>query len=372
MTNTDTDWDCRIEALYEAVGKESAIAAALGGFREAFGASGVLYLSPPTLPTDTSIHFAACDIDPTSLAEYHSHYFAHDEWVKAAWRRGGLFEPGFACVGSQLVPRRELIKTYYWRDFLSRYGIDDALSGTVEGSSSPDTQPTFVSFYRTGGNGGNFPVEMIDRLKRLLPHLRRSLRMHRRLAPELSIGSTLKDLFDTLDLPMCYLKRDGQLVEANESAQRMLNRKAHLQTDSAGLLKMRSDVGWNSVATALSELESLPSVSIALTDAQGTPASLSMRRVHGVLTDRFSTNMAFAVATLRPVPVTDAQSMTGRFGFSPTETKVAQLLLNGKSPKEIAANLQVAMPTVRTHLSRLYEKTGTHRQNQLIARIQSG
>ena len=71
------------------------------------------------------------------------------------------------------------------------------------------------------------------------------------------------------------------------------------------------------------------------------------------------------------MPATDAQSMMGRFGFSEAEAKVARLLVFGKSPKEIAADLKVAMPTVRTHLSRLYEKTGTHRQNHLIARIQS-
>ena len=315
---------------------------------------------------------AAKDIHASALAEYHAHYFAHDEWVKAAWRMGGLFEHGYACAGSQLISHTQLTETYFWRDFLSRYGIRDVLCGNVEGSNSPDTQPTFVSFHRGAAQKGDFAAETVDRLKQLLPHLRRSLRMHQRLAPELSIGSTLKELFETLDMPMLYLDRGGRLLEANGSAQREIGRKKYLQTDSADLLKLRSKDGWDSVAQAVKVLEAEPAVSLSLVDAQGAPASLSLRRVHGVLMDRFSTNLAFAVATLRPMPATDTQSMMGRFGFSAAETKVAQLVVAGKSPKEIAAALKVSLPTARSHLSRLYEKTGTHRQNQLIARIQSG
>jgi DNA-binding CsgD family transcriptional regulator/PAS domain-containing protein len=372
MTNDDASWGHCIEALYDAVGKEAAVAAALGRFRGFFGARGVVYLSPPTRASDTSLHLAACDIDHSSLAEYHSHYFAHDEWVKVAWRQGGLFEPGFAALGSELVPRAELVRSYFWRDFLVRYGITDVLCGTVEGATTADTQPTIVSFHRSNAQHGDFPAEAKDRLKELLPHLRRSLRMHRRLAPELSIGATLKELFETLDMPMVYLDRDGCVLEANGSAQRALAHKGHLQSEATGALKVRLATGWANLAKTLRTLETESAVTLPLVSAQGIPAWFSLRRAHGVLTDRFSTHRAFAVASLRAPQAIDTRAMLGRFGLSAAQTRVAQLLLAGKSPKEMAAELKVSVATIRTHLSHMYEKTGTHRQSQLIARIQGG
>ena len=62
MAEDDARWGHCIEALYDAVGKEAAVAAALGRFGGFFGARGVVYLSPPTRATDTSLHLAACDI----------------------------------------------------------------------------------------------------------------------------------------------------------------------------------------------------------------------------------------------------------------------------------------------------------------------
>lgn len=41
-------------------------------------------------------------------------------------------------------------------------------------------------------------------------------------------------------------------------------------------------------------------------------------------------------------------------------------LLQGKSPQEIADALGISMPTVRTHLQRLFEKTSADTQADLV------
>lgn len=50
----------------------------------------------------------------------------------------------------------------------------------------------------------------------------------------------------------------------------------------------------------------------------------------------------------------------------PAEARVAVLLLEGKTPTEAAADLGVALPTVRTHIYRLHQKTHAHNLGALL------
>jgi DNA-binding CsgD family transcriptional regulator len=58
------------------------------------------------------------------------------------------------------------------------------------------------------------------------------------------------------------------------------------------------------------------------------------------------------------------------FGLTPAETAVALESLSGKRRKDIALTLGLSESTVRTHLSRIYEKTGAKRQAELIRLLQ--
>jgi DNA-binding CsgD family transcriptional regulator len=73
------------------------------------------------------------------------------------------------------------------------------------------------------------------------------------------------------------------------------------------------------------------------------------------------------VATSRP----PMDSFVRRFGLTPSETRVLLAILEGKSPRAIAAAQGVGMPTVRTHLSRLYDKTGTTGQTDIVRLVSS-
>jgi DNA-binding CsgD family transcriptional regulator len=56
-------------------------------------------------------------------------------------------------------------------------------------------------------------------------------------------------------------------------------------------------------------------------------------------------------------------------GLSPRERAIARLICNGRSDKEIAQELDVAFSTVRTHLSRIFEKLNVHNRTQLAKRL---
>jgi len=59
-------------------------------------------------------------------------------------------------------------------------------------------------------------------------------------------------------------------------------------------------------------------------------------------------------------------AVAAAFNLTPAEIRTLERLLGGSSPAEIADELGVALPTVRTHLSNIFAKTGTARQLDLV------
>ena len=54
------------------------------------------------------------------------------------------------------------------------------------------------------------------------------------------------------------------------------------------------------------------------------------------------------------------------FDLTPAEARMTRLLLEGRTPAEAAARLGITEATARTHLRRVFGKTGVHRQAELI------
>ena len=64
--------------------------------------------------------------------------------------------------------------------------------------------------------------------------------------------------------------------------------------------------------------------------------------------------------------VVGVDAVAAVFDLTKAEIRTLERLLGGSSPAEIANALGVALPTVRTHLSNIFAKTGTARQLDLV------
>ncbi|MGI8568686.1 MAG: helix-turn-helix transcriptional regulator [Methylocella sp.] len=63
------------------------------------------------------------------------------------------------------------------------------------------------------------------------------------------------------------------------------------------------------------------------------------------------------------LPPADLQEV---YDFTPAEAEVAVRVLRGHGLQYVADELRVTLSTVRVHLQRVFEKTGTHRQAELV------
>jgi DNA-binding CsgD family transcriptional regulator len=61
-----------------------------------------------------------------------------------------------------------------------------------------------------------------------------------------------------------------------------------------------------------------------------------------------------------------AELLRERFGLSPREARLALLLARGADLQRAAAELAIRPATARTHLKRIFYKTGVHRQAALV------
>jgi DNA-binding CsgD family transcriptional regulator len=59
-------------------------------------------------------------------------------------------------------------------------------------------------------------------------------------------------------------------------------------------------------------------------------------------------------------------------GLTPAETRVLELIVDGKSTRETAQQLAIAPSTVRSHILSVFSKTGKHTRIELVRLFQAG
>jgi DNA-binding CsgD family transcriptional regulator len=69
----------------------------------------------------------------------------------------------------------------------------------------------------------------------------------------------------------------------------------------------------------------------------------------------------------REIP--QADFLENRFGLTPAQARLVIHLTAGKSLRSSAEALGVKYETVRSYLKSVFEKTGTHRQAELVLRV---
>lgn len=209
----------------------------------------------------------------------------------------------------------------------------------------------------------------------------------------------LSTLYPHLRMAREIADRLGVIKESNLSLSRLIARipDAVILTDASGRVVMMNDAAHRSAISAYAEGDLItgqtPESTFALRTAIAQAAAntdadgrwLTLADPHGMLT-HFARILAFApgrfglldagaarVAVFLKDAVTprrvDRTALFNLFRLTPREADVTCLLLDGQATQDIAATLGLSMPTVRTHLARIFEKTGTRNQATLIALV---
>ena len=219
----------------------------------------------------------------------------------------------------------------------------------------------------------------------LVPHLQRAGAIGRLLDEHQATAGRLAAALDQLAAPVLLLAETAAVLHANAAARDLLARDTPLTVRDGRLASPVRGVA-RAVHEALARCARGDGADAVAGRGFGIPARVEPDRETG----RRGSAELFALHVLplgrggvRRPPVRGAvaalfvatpRARSGRaddlvaalYGLTPAEARVFALVADGRAPAEAAAVLGIAPSTLRTHLLRVFDKLGVHRQGDLV------
>lgn len=233
---------------------------------------------------------------------------------------------------------------------------------------------------------GPLGADALAFVDRLLPHFRRACRIALQnfvYSTQALVGHML---VDKLRQPVILMSTAGEVMHTNEAARELLRSTSlvrvedgRLQLPKAGLRELLR--GCEAAEQAV-KMRAAAGEQAAPPRGDGAFQSLRVAEKDGyeslyAFYTVLSPQGAMGTFGLRPVvmlmfyhprsaPGIDAELLYAVFNLTPAEARIATLLADGLSLKQIAQAQGVQHETVRKQLQSVYQKTSTNRQPELI------
>jgi DNA-binding CsgD family transcriptional regulator len=311
-------------------------------------------------------------IDPT-FDQLHAAYYKEQN---ALWQRAGQRSVETCVSDREVIPKEELARTEFYHDFLLPQDTHTALRTYV--LAEEDWQAV-ISIGRSPRRG-EWEREHLDLLRRVAPHLHRAAQINLRLGAARFDAESSAEVLNNLACGVMILNGDGKALFVNRAAAAIVAAADGINLDATGL-----GVAERRQSSALRKLIAAAAMGGAEPKAAGGVLSLSRlsgRRPLAVLVAPlhvaagwFVTRQPRAVVFVvdpEGAPIVPEKYLQGLYNLTPAEAAVAVRVLRGEGLQAVADSLRITLATVCTHRRRVFEKTGTRRQAELIRLILEG
>jgi len=182
-----------------------------------------------------------------------------------------------------------------------------------------------------------------------------------------SLGSTLVLLMDELAHGVIVTTVEGRLLHANLAARHELGRERVLQLRH-NHLHACTGAGSKSLQAALAKVAEGKRSLIALAPAEGAVVTVAVLPLKGEERGR-PPNVALLFARESVCEALMLCFFARSHGLTSTEEHVLGILCHGFSAPQIAAQMDVAVSTIRSHVRSLCAKTRSSGVRQLVNRV---
>jgi DNA-binding CsgD family transcriptional regulator/PAS domain-containing protein len=273
---------------------------------------------------------------------------------------------------TDLMPLDELAASEIYCQWAQPRDLVDFVSALLDKTSF---SATIFGVYRHKRNG--LVDDAARRQMRLIaPHIRRAVLISRMFEFEAGQAATFADTFDGLSAGMFLVESDGRLIHANAAGQAILDIGDILRETGGRLVACNAEAHQTlrGVFAAAGEGDAalgIQGIAVPLTGknderyvAHTLPLTSGARRRAGII------STAAAALFIRKTSLGTSSSrfeVIGKaFKLTPTELRVLLAVVEVGGVPEVAAALGIAGGTVKTHLGRVFEKTGATRQADLV------
>jgi DNA-binding CsgD family transcriptional regulator/PAS domain-containing protein len=272
-------------------------------------------------------------------------------------------------TGEKALGQEDYLNCRFYKEVVAPNGFyDAALAVLAKGGNR------FGSLSVPGKE--RFTDTTLEKLRVLAPHVRRAVTIADLLGVRTLQQDMLSATLDLLTVGIILIDDGSRIVHANAAGIRLLDERTAVRRDGSQLSCRDPKVAINlklAIETAASgNTVEFPKSGIAvpITSTDGGDLAAWIlpldRGLRIELAAPFAASVAVFLRQMGDTSPFPGELFVKRFGISPAECRVLMMLTQGMSPREAAETLGISEPTAKSHLQRLFQKTGTDRQADLM------
>jgi DNA-binding CsgD family transcriptional regulator len=275
-----------------------------------------------------------------------------------------------------VISCEEFVRTRFFREWLAPQSLTDGLFSNLEKGAT--SCALFTAMRHTAQ--GEVDDLMRRRFELITPHVRRSMLIGRVIDLHRVEAAALADSLDELTSGMFIVDNTGRIIHANASAHRLIAEADVLRAPNGRIAAFDSEAGRNlldvfTAAQAGDAAVGRSGIAMPLTARSGEryvahvlPLTSGARRKAGVSYSATAAVFVRKAALDLPSP---PEAVARRFSLTPAEVRVLFAIVEIGGVPEVAPVLGISEQTVKSHLHRIYEKTATKRQADLVKLLAS-
>jgi len=301
-------------------------------------------------------------IDPDFVRSY-AEFWASRNFL---WNVSSKLPVGQLFSFETAMPRDDFSRTDLYNEWFKPQGMDKALGANllVEGPLS-----AAVSVYRRSSNE-DFSDHDVARFRALLPHLKRVMRLRMILNASVPRTDDIDAVLTAIEKPAILVDRQAHFLQANALGAATIRDGGLLL--ARGRLAARSidetDNLHKRVHAAATKSEGVAGDKMVVHRQDGTALVLVVCPLPGA---RYGGEDQIAIIFVddpgrRDGKPPSAALLQDQYGLTRSEATLVVSLLNGATLRSSASRQNIAVPTARTHLAHVFQKTETHSQSELM------
>ncbi|MDF2824395.1 MAG: hypothetical protein K0R68_1803 [Mycobacterium sp.] len=358
MAITEEQFSQLVVDVYEAALTPSSWPVALGGISDAVDATGC-----GLVVADTDSRTPQCATLPVEAIDAYRAHYREVDYVLADVEAGPV---GVVRTGPEVI--EPMADAEFDADWMRPNNVRDGLFVRLTDSRWP------TSFLLAAPRRDEpfATPERIHVVAALVPHLQQALRAQNQIADSAQWAHDLSDVIDTSTDGMVIVDDRGHLLHANHCAHDILTAGDGI-TVRHNRLCARHVATDRTLSACIAAAAATGDGAVPRGDALPCPRPSGARPyiVH-VLPLHTEHQAAGSGRVLIAVIDPDRESKPDKallqrlFGLTSAEAGVAVEMLTGQGLSAVADKMFLSVTTVRSHLQRVYDKTDTHRQAELV------
>jgi DNA-binding CsgD family transcriptional regulator len=366
MMDETTQVSTLIGGIYDAALDPDLWSCALKGIGQFVGGPAAALYAKDTVRKTGNV-FYVHGVEPEFVQSYFDKYVTLDPFTTTRF----FFAVEQVISTKDIMTHDEFWATQFYKEWAQPQGWIDFISAALEKSSTTYAECGVFRHKRD-----SVTDEVACRSMRLIiPHIRRAVLIGKVIEQHQVKAAAMADVLDGIAAALVLVDAAGRVVQANAAALEMLNEGSVLRSTGGkfAAIDAQADrtlhdifinaengdaaVGVKGIAVPLFSREGERYVAHVL------PLTSGARRQAGVAYSAVAAVFLRKAALELPHPL---EAIASTFTLTTAEMRVLMMIVQFGSLQEVAPVLGVSEATVKTHLQRIFAKTDTSRQADLV------